>query len=190
VHGTSQLFVPGMGRLSESSVLSIKNKSFAVTAEVEVPSAGLQGVVIAQGGGFGGWGVYGKDGALTFVYNLLGIHEYVTTSDELVTAGTHLLRVEFTYDGGGLGKGGDVALFCDGSRVGAGRVDATQALIFSADETTDIGYESGTTVGSDYDARTSRFTGKVRWVQLETGTDDHDHFIEPEERLRIAMSQQ
>ena len=98
--------------------------------------------------------------------------------------------MEFAYDGGGLAKGGDVTLYVDGTTVGTGRVGATQPLIFSADETTDIGYESGTTVTSDYTAATSKFTGKIHWVQLDHGKDDHDHFNDPEERLRIAMSRQ
>jgi hypothetical protein len=98
--------------------------------------------------------------------------------------------MEFAYDGGGLAKGADVTLYYDGEEVGAGRVGATQPMVFSADETTDIGYESGTTVSPDYTPHGSRFTGKLHWVQLDTGADDYDHFIEPEERLRVAMSRQ
>jgi arylsulfatase len=98
--------------------------------------------------------------------------------------------MEFAYDGGGLAKGGDVTLHYDGQPVGTGRVEQTQPLIFSADETTDIGYESGTTVTSDYTAEDSRFSGKINWVQIDLGTDDHDHFIDPEERLRVAMAKQ
>ena len=97
---------------------------------------------------------------------------------------------EFAYDGGDLAKGGDVTLYYDGTPVGTGRVGATQPMIFSADETTDIGYESGTTVTTDYTAHGSRFTGKIQWVQIDLGADDHDHFIDPEERLRIAMARQ
>ena len=74
--------------------------------------------------------------------------------------------------------------------MGTGRVEMTQPMIFSADETTDIGYESGTTVSPDYTAHTSRFTGKIAWVQLDLGDDDHDHFIDPEERVRVAMARQ
>ena len=76
------------------------------------------------------------------------------------------------------------------SAVGSGRVENTQPMIFSADETTDIGEETGTTVTPDYTAKDSRFTGKINWVQIDVGTDDHDHFIDPEERLRIAMARQ
>ncbi len=179
-----------MGRLSENSVVSIKNKSFSVTAEVEVPDGGADGVIIAQGGRFGGWSVYVKDGTLKFVYNVLSIHEFATEANAPVPAGTHQVRVEFAYDGGGLAKGGDVTLYYDGAEVGTGRVEATQAMIFSADETTDIGYESGTTVTSDYSARGSRFTGKIAWVQIDLGDDDHDHYIDPDERLRVAMARQ
>jgi arylsulfatase len=189
IHGDTQLFFPGMGRLSENSVVSIKNKSFSVTAEVVAP-AGAEGVIIAQGGRFGGWVVHLVAGRLRFAYNLLGIHEFATEADSAVPEGTHQVRMEFAYDGGGLGKGGDVTLYYDGDAVGTGRVDATQAMIFSADETTDIGYESGTTVTPAYTAATSRFTGKISWVQIDLGDDDHDHFIDPDERLRIAMATQ
>jgi arylsulfatase A-like enzyme len=190
IRGSSQLFFPGMGRLSENSVVSIKNKSFSVTAEVEVPPAGVEGVLIAQGGRFGGWAFYGVAGRLRFVYNVLGIQLFTTEADAVVPEGRHQVRVEFAYDGGGLAKGGDVTLYTDGQAVGSGRVGATQPMVFSADETTDIGYESGTTVSPDYTARTSRFTGKLHWLRLDLGLDDHDHLIDPDERLRVAMSRQ
>ena len=190
VRGTSQLFFPGMGRLSENSVVNIKNKSFSVTAEVEVPAGGASGVIIAQGGRFGGWCVYLKDGSAKFVYNVLGIQEFATAADEPLPEGKHQVRMEFAYDGGGLAKGGDVALYYDGEAAGKGRVGATQPMIFSADETTDIGYESGTTVTPDYTARDSHFTGNEHWVQIDLGDDDNDHFIDDEERLRVAMARQ
>jgi hypothetical protein len=190
IRGNSQMFFAGMGRLSESSVVSIKNKSFSLTAEVEVPQGGANGVIIAQGGRFGGWAVYAKEGRAKFVYNVLGIHEFVTEADTPMPEGTHQVRMEFAYDGGGLAKGGDVTLYYDGTAVGTGRVEATQPMIFSADETTDIGYESGTTVTPDYNAATSHFTGRINWVQLDVGTDDHDHYIDPDERLRVAMARQ
>ena len=117
----------------------------------------------AQGGRFGGWCVYAKDGRVNFVYNVLGIQEFVAEADVPIPVGTHQVRMEFAYDGGGLAKGGDVTLYYDGTKVGAGRVGATQPMIFSADETTDIGYESGTTVTPDYTAHGSRFTGKINW---------------------------
>ena len=190
IHGKSQLFFSGMGRLSENSVVSIKNKSFSVTADVEIPDDEANGVIIAQGGRFGGWALYAKGGKAKFVYNVLGIHQFPVEAERPIPTGNHQIRMEFAYDGGGLAKGGDVTLYYDGEPVGTGRVGATQPMIFSADETTDIGYESGTTVTSDYTAGSSRFTGKIAWVQLDLGTDDNDHYIDPEERLRIAMARQ
>jgi arylsulfatase len=190
IHGDSQLFFAGMGRLSENSVISIKNKSFSVTAEIEVTGKPANGVIIAQGGRFGGWSLYTKEGCLKFAYNLLGIHEFPTAASEPLPPGTHQVRMEFAYDGGGPAKGGTVTLYCNGQAVGQGRVQATQPIIFSADETTDIGFESGTPVTPDYTGTGSKFTGKINWVQLDVGKDDHDHLIDPEERLRVAMARQ
>jgi len=190
IRGTSQLLFPGMGRLSENSVVSIKNKSFSVTAQLTVPDAGAEGVVIAQGGRFGGWSVYFVDGRARFVYNVLGIQAFATVADTVLASGSHQVRMEFAYDGGGLAKGGDVTLYYDGAPVGVGRVGATQPMVFSADETTDVGYESGTTVSPDYTAASSRFTGKIEWIQLDTGDDDNDHYIDDDERMRVAMARQ
>ena len=191
VKGDSQIFFAGMGRLSENSVISIKNKSFSITADIDVKAdKPANGVIIAQGGKFGGWSVYAKAGKLKFAYNVLGIQEFYTEATTPIPAGKHQVRMEFAYDGGGLAKGGNVTLYYDGQPVGTGRVEATQPMIFSADETTDIGYESGTPVTPDYSAHSSKFTGKIHWVQLDVGKDDHDHLISPDERLRVAMARQ
>jgi arylsulfatase A-like enzyme len=192
IKGNSQLLFPGMGRLSENSVVDIKNKSFAVTSEVDVTADGADGVIIAQGGRFGGWSLYANDGRAKFHYNVLGIKSFDIEATEPVPAGTTQVRMEFEYDGGGMGKGGNVTLYYDGKEVGSGRVDQTQGFIFSADETTDVGYESGTTVSPDYTAHTSRFSGKIDWVRIDLGEDakDADHFIDPDERFRIAMARQ
>ncbi|MCP9271019.1 arylsulfatase [Mycolicibacterium arenosum] len=192
IKGNSQMLYEGMGRLSENSVVNIKNKSFAVTSEVDVPADGAEGVIIAQGGRFGGWSLYAKDGRARFCYNVLGITSFTIEADNAIPLGTAQVRMEFGYDGGGVGKGGDVTLYYDGTEVGRGRVEQTQGFIFSADETTDVGYESGTTVTSDYTAHTSRFTGKVNWVRIDLGDDavDADHYLDPHERFRIAIARQ
>ena len=192
IKGNTQLLFGGMGRLSESSVVDIKNKSFAVTSELEVPADGAEGVIIAQGGRFGGWSLYAKDGRAKFHYNVLGIKSFDIDATEPIPAGTTQVRMEFAYDGGGMGKGGNVTLYCDGKDVGKGRVDQTQGVIFSADETTDIGRETGTTVSPDYTAHTSKFNGQINWVQIDLGEDaqDADHYIDPDERFRIAMARQ
>jgi arylsulfatase A-like enzyme len=192
IKGNSQLLFAGMGRLSENSVVDIKNKSFAVTSEVEVPADGAEGVIIAQGGRFGGWSLYAKNGRAKFHYNVLGIKSFDIEATKPVPTGTTQVRMEFAYDGGGMGKGGNVTLYYDGKEVGSGRVDQTQGFIFSADETTDVGHESGTTVSPDYTAHTSRFRGKIDWVRIDLGQDakDADHYIDPDERFRIAMARQ
>ncbi len=192
VKGNKQILFPGMGRLSENSVLNIKNKSFAVTADLDVPDKGAEGVIIAQGGRFGGWSLFAKGGKARFVYNVLGIKWFDVEATKPIPKGKTQVRMEFAYDGGGMGKGGSVTLFSDGKEVGKGRVDQTQGFIFSADETTDIGYESGTTVSPDYTAHTSRFNGKIHWVQIDLGKDaeDADHYISAEERMRVAMARQ
>jgi hypothetical protein len=97
------------------------------------------------------------------------------------------VRAEFAYDAGGLGKGGEVALYVDGTPSGKGRIDSTQPFIFSGDEPTDVGTETGTTVTDEYPARDSTFTGTIKWVRLETGLDSHDHLIDPDHLVHIAM---
>ena len=192
IKGNSQLLFGGMGRLSESSVVNTKNKSHSVTAEVVVPDSGAQGVIIAQGGSIGGWSLYAKDGKPKYCYNLLGVQRFYVEGDRAIPAGQYQVRMEFTYDGGGLGKGGEVRLFVDGEKVGEGRVAATAAMVFSADDTCDVGVEGGAVVSEDYGPRGNEFTGEVHWVQidLDAAAEDLDHLITPEERLHIAMAKQ
>ncbi len=190
IKGRSQLLFSGMGRLGENVVLNLKNKSHAVTAEVVLPEEQAEGVIVAQGGGFGGWSLYTKCGRLKYCHNVLGIQRYYTESGSALPAGKHQVRMEFAYDGGGLAKGGGVALYLDGNKIGEGRVEITEPLSYSVDETLDIGYDSGTVVAEDYTARTSKFNGKINWVQLDQCGDDHDHLISPEERVNLAMMRQ
>lgn len=190
IKGKSQLLFSGMGRLTENVVLNLKNKSCAVTAEVVLPEGNANGVIIAQGGEFGGWSLYAKDGLLKYCYNLFGLQRFTTESASPLPVGKHQVRMEFAYAGGGLAKGGSVTLFVDGRKVGEGQVAATQPMIFSTDETCDVGRETGSTVSEDYSAETSRFNGTINWIQLDQGADDYDHLISPEERLTIAMARQ
>jgi arylsulfatase len=190
VKGNSQLLFPGMGRLPEAAVVNIKNVSFSITAELTVGDRIAEGVIIAQGGRFGGWSLYAKDGKANFVYNYFGLESYRTEAEQALPPGTRQVRAEFAYDGGGLGKGGAVTLYYDGQGVGSGRIEHTQPLAFSAEETTDVGYESGSFVTTDYPAHNGRFTGKIHWVQLDVGKDSFNHLIKPEERVRMAMTRQ
>ena len=192
IKGNRQLLFGGMGRLSENSVVPLKNKSHAVTAVIEVPESGAEGVIVAQGGAFGGWTLYAHEGKPAYCYNLFGLQQFKVYGESAIPAGEHQVRVEFSYDGGGLGKGGDAVLFLDGEKVGEGRVDATVPMAFSADETTDIGSDSATPVSDDVTAGETEFSGRVKWVEIDLGDDaaDADHLITPEERLRVAMARQ
>ncbi|SNS81869.1 arylsulfatase [Rhodococcoides kyotonense] len=190
VSGDTQVLFPGMKRLSENSVLDIKNRSFSVTASIEIPAEHTtEGVIIAQGGRFGGWALHAKKGRAVFVYNLLGMQEFVTEATDDIPEGRHQIRAEFAYDGGGLAKGGDVSLFYDGHVVGVGRVDQTQPMIFSAEETTDIGDDYGMPVSAHY-SETTKFNGRIDVVRIHAGNDDHSHLIDPAEVARVAVSRQ
>ena len=189
IKGKTQMLYAGMGRLSENSCLSIKNKSWSLTAEIVVPKQGAEGVVISQGGKFGGWVMFAKDGKLKYASNMLGINLYTVASEDTIPEGKHQVRMEFAYDGGGVGKGGAATLYVDGKQVGEGRVEETQAMLFSADETTDVGRDTGTPVSPEY-AGASKFTGKIGWVQIDLGDDSDDHMVDPEHALSVAMSLQ
>lgn len=190
IKGNTQLLFGGMGRLSESSIVNIKNKSYSVTADVMVPNSGASGVIIAQGGSVNGWSLYAKDGKLKYCYNFFGVKLSFIEAAQAIPSGSHQIRMEFKYDGGGLAKGGTVSLFVDGKKDGEGRVDMTVPMAFSADETCDIGKESGSPVSPDYGSKDNAFSGTVNWVQIDLEKDDHDHLISPDERFKIAMARQ
>jgi arylsulfatase len=190
VQGSSQLLFPGMGRLSEHAVLPMKNVSYSITAEVTVRDQAAEGVIIAQGGRFGGWSLYVQDGRAMFAYNYLGLEMYRTQAQQPLPAGTHQVRAEFAYEGGGVGKGGTLTLRYDGQEVGRGHIPRTQPLIFSAEESTDIGYETGSLVVPDYPANNGHFSGTIHWVQLDVGQDNFNHLITPEDRLHMVMTRQ
>ena len=160
-----------MGRLSENSVVVIKNKSHAVTAEIEVPEDGANGVIIAQGGAFGGWTLSTRRTASRRTATTSsGCSSSRSTARSRSRAGEHQVRMEFAYDGGGLGKGGDVKLYVDGEQVGEGRVDATVPMVFSGDETTDVGTDTGTPVSDDYGPKDSEFTGRSAGCRSTSAT--------------------
>ena len=122
-----------------------------------------------QGGAFGGWSLYTSDGRSVYCYNLFGLQRFKVHGEQPIPAGEHQVRAEFAYDGGGLGKGGTVTLYVDGAKVGEGRVEATVPMVFSSDETTDVGSDSATPVSDDYGPRTSAFVGRVRWGPDRSG---------------------
>jgi arylsulfatase len=190
IKGSTQLLFGGMGRLTENSVVNIKNKSHSVTAEILVPDTGAEGVIIAQGGAFAGWSLYTKFGKLKYCYNFFGLQLFHIETAAEIPPGLHQVRMEFKYDGGGLAKGGTASLYIDGQKSGEGRIEATVPMMFSTDETCDVGKGTGSAVSPDYDARENEFNGEVNWVQIDLEKDDHDHLISPEERFKLAMARQ
>jgi arylsulfatase len=192
VRGNTQLLFGGMGRLSENCVLSIKNKSHSVTAEIVVPKGGAEGVIIAQGANIGGWSLYAKGGKLKYCYNLAGVQHFFVESAGPIPAGEHQVRMEFAYAGGGLGKGGNATLFVDGKQVGMGDIPMTQAIVFSADDGCDVGEDTGAPVSPDYGPHGNAFNGTVKGVQLAVAeaAEAADHLVNPEEALRIALARQ
>jgi len=192
IKGKSQILFGSIGRLSENSVLNLKNKSHSVTAVIDVPKTGAEGVIIAQGGNIGGWSLYAKGGKLKYCYNLLGIQQFYAESSSPLPTGEHQVRMEFAYAGGGLGKGGTVSLFVDGKKVGEGKVGATAAMVFSADDGCDVGEDSGSPVSPDYRSRGNHFNGVIKGVQLAIAEDavSVDHLVSPEEAVHLAMARQ
>jgi arylsulfatase len=192
IRGKTQILFGGMGHLSENCVLNLKNKSHSVTAEIVVPDKGAQGVIIAQGANIGGWSLYAKDGKLKYCYNWGGFKHFFVEGTSPIPAGPHQVRMEFAYAGGGLGKGGNVTLYTDGKKVGEGVVDATLAMVFSADDGCDVGEDTGAPVSPDYGPHGNAFNGTVQGVQLAIAEAavDSDHLIAPEDAIRVAMARQ
>ncbi|WP_026603397.1 arylsulfatase [Methylomonas sp. 11b] len=165
---TSLTLAEGMSGMSENAFINVKNKSKTITAELDIPEGGANGVVAAQGGRFGGWCLYLKDGKPTYTYNFLNLNHYTISSPEALPKGKNKLVFEFAYDSGGLGKGGTGTLSVDGRKLAEGRIDKTQLMIFSADETADVGIDDATPVvaGIGQGAQT-RFTGKIEKVTID-----------------------
>jgi arylsulfatase len=192
IRGNNQLLFGGMGRLSENAVLNLKNKSHSVTAEVVLSDAPADGVIIAQGANIGGWSLYASKGKLKYCYNLGGVKWFYVESNASLKSGEHQVRMEFDYDGGGLGKGGEVTLYIDGEKAGQGRVDATLAMIYSADDGCDVGHDTGAPVAQDYPAGDNAFNGTIKGIQLAIAgeAESADHRVDPERAVAIAMSRQ
>jgi arylsulfatase len=164
---TSLTLHTGMKGMSENVFLNVKNRSLAISADVEVPEGGANGVILAQGGRFGGWSLYFKDGKPAYTYNFLGLERFIVAASQAVPAGEATIRFDFAYDGGGLGKGGLGTIYVNDKKVGEGRIERTQPMIFSADETADVGEDDATPVTEDYKAYDNKFTGKIVKVTVD-----------------------
>ncbi|HXC51092.1 MAG TPA: arylsulfatase [Candidatus Limnocylindrales bacterium] len=162
----------GMKGMSENVFINVKDTSHTITAEVEVPRGKANGVIIAQGGRFGGWSLYLDNGKPTYTYNYLGLERSTVQAPAVLGAGKSTVRFDFAYDGGGLGKGGMASLSVNGKPVGQKRLERTQAVIFSADETADVGVDDATPVVETY-AKDSAFTGRIDKVTVEVKPAAH-----------------
>ncbi len=168
---TSLTLYPGMEGMLENSFINIKNRSFSITADVIIPDKGANGVILAQGGRFGGWSVYMKDEKPAFIYNFLGLEQFVISGNSKLQAGEVNLKFDFVYDGDGLGKGGDLTIYVDNKSVATGRIEKTQPNLFSADETADVGLDNQTPVAVTedigYGPAETAFTGEIKKVVVE-----------------------
>jgi len=189
---TSLTVYQGMIGMSENVFINVKNRSHTITAEVEVPQGGANGVILAQAGRFGGWSLYLKDGKLTYSYNWLGLKQFTVAAVAALPSGKTTIRFEFVYDGGGVGKGGTGTLYVNGKNVATGRIEQTQCCAFSADEGADVGADEGTPVTEAYQVP-FKFTGKIDKVTIElkemtqSAADETDKARE-EAALKKALS--
>jgi len=158
----------GMTGMSENVFINIKNRSHSITAEVIIPKGGAKGVILAQAGRFGGWSLYLKDGKPAYTYNFLGLKSTTIAAKQAIGTGKATVRYEFTYDGGGLGKGGVGTILVNGRKVAEGRIEQTQPLIFSGDEGADVGEDGETPVVENYGIQAPyKFTGKINKVTID-----------------------
>jgi arylsulfatase len=166
---TSLTLGQGMAGMSENVFINTKNRSFTITAEVEVPQAGANGVVLSQGGRVGGFTLYFKNGRPTYHYNWLGLKRFTVAAKDAVPAGKATIRLQFDYDGGGMGKGGLGTLYVNDKKVAEGRIEHTEPMMFSADETADVGEDKAMPVTEDYKRGDNAFTGRIHKVTIEVG---------------------
>lgn len=167
IHGrTTFTYYPGMIRIPEGTAPDFKNRSYRITAEVEIPKAGAEGLLLTQGGRFGGLGLYMLDSKPVFHYNTAGVARYTVAAKDKLKPGKHSIVVEFEYDGGGLAKGGTATMTVNGKKVAQGRIERTLPFRISLDETLDIGEDTGTPVSEDYKTP-FRFNGKLSKVVVD-----------------------
>jgi arylsulfatase len=165
---TSLTLYEGMTGMLENAFINVKNRSHTITAEVEIPKDGANGVILAQAGRFGGWSLYLKDGKPTYCYNLVGLERTTVAGQQALPAGKAAVVLDFSYDGGGLGKGSTATLSVNGQKVAEDRIARTTATVFSADEGAGVGVDEDTPVSDDYrQGEPSRFTGKILKVTVE-----------------------
>jgi arylsulfatase len=165
---TTLTVYPGMHGIMENAFINVKNRSHDITAELVVPGGGADGVILAQGGRFGGWSLYIKNNRPVYAYNYLGLEMFKVTGASPLPTGKVTLRYVFLYDGGAPGSGGTETIFVNGQQVAVGPIAKTEANVFSMDDATDVGMDEGTPVSSDYSAWGNGYTGTIKSVTVHT----------------------
>jgi arylsulfatase len=167
-----------MSGLPDSDAPSILNKSYTITADVEIPQGGAEGMLATLGGRFGGYGFYLLKGKPVFLYNFLDLERFRWEGQQALAPGKHTLVFDFKYDGPGFGKGGTGVLRVDDKDVATRKVPHTIPFIMAIDETFDVGVDTRTPVDDkDYQVP-FRFTGKLNKLTFKLGptqltSDDH-----------------
>lgn len=157
----------GMNGLLENDFINVKNTSFEIVADIETGDTPANGVIVAQGGRFGGWSLFVKDGTPKFTYNYLGLNRPTATASETLPKGIATVKMDFAYDGGEKpGAGGTATVYINGKSVGTVKVPQTQFSIFSADETAGVGIDTETPVSEEYDRASSKFNSKIDKVTI------------------------
>lgn len=164
---------PVLPGLREDAAPNVKNRSYSLVASIRIEAEAADGVLIAQGGRFGGWSLYVVDSQVRFCHNLCGVERAYVRGDSVLERGAHTVEFHFHYDGGGTGRGGTGNLLVDGAPVGSGRIERTTPFFFSPDETLDIGRDRGTPVTEEYGSgRGNAFTGQLEWVRVDLHSDE------------------
>ncbi|MGH6910394.1 MAG: sulfatase-like hydrolase/transferase, partial [Phenylobacterium sp.] len=163
---TKAVYHEGMIALPGAACLPMLNKSFTITAEVDLPDDKAQGMIVTQGGSEGGYGLYMREGKPTFVYNYLGKERPTLVGEKALPAGKATLVVDFAYDGGGMGKGGKLTLTANGAKVAEARLERSVPIQFAIFEGLDVGLDTGSAVDFTYQLPFA-FTGKIRQVTVE-----------------------
>ncbi len=156
----------GMGSLLENDFINVKNSSIEIIAEIESDGNNANGVIVQQGGRFGGWSLYVKDNKPAYAYNYLGLDLSSVVGKSKLPKGKSTIRLDFAYDGGTPGSGGEATLYINGKKEGSVRIEKTECCIFSGDETANVGMDKETMVTPDYDWEASKFSAKIEKVTI------------------------
>jgi arylsulfatase len=145
------------------------SRSYSITAEVEIPQGGAEGMLNTLGGRFGGYGLYLVKGKPVFTYNLLAVEKFRWEGPQALTPGKHTILFDFKYDGPGMAKGGTGVLSVDGKEVARKTIPHTVPAVMTIDESFDVGVDTRTGVEDKDYKPPFRFTGKLDKLTIKLG---------------------